>query len=519
MDVLDIKDIKERFVTGGNGTTMTEILSIALVCPAIVLLDRSVKSLVTRCIGKQDPKSSFKLTLLWWFIEIFTRLVPLVLTQSSLLLPTTKNASDHTIVHFPQLLLLLYATIVISYFATRRSYTKEKDVKVANLNVIPFFTEYRSTMMLATAVAILAVDFPVLFPRRIAKTESWGASLMDMGVGSFVFSGSLVSQAARSRSVPPSLIKTIRHNIPLLLLAGGRFFSVSMTNYQTHVGEYGTHWNFFMTLMVVSITVDLIDAIFKKSSTATYFATGIGLCILQQTLLSMGMQNYIESAPRVNLFSANKEGICSTLGYVSVYYIGVGLGRFVFETQRKSEAGDENAWKSFSYKMIIVSIALVVTSYFSFSYFIDLSAKLSIDQGLVDLSNFSTFSHQVPGFHRNYLSNIFIPSRAMNNFGYVLWTLTYNVGLLTIFSVMYTWLLPKQQEQSPEAYSCMRDAVNTNQLATFLIANLSTGAINLAIVTVFWNSAVASFFVVLLYLQAVTLVMTILHYKKIIIKL
>ena len=61
---------------------------------------------------------------------------------------------------------------------------------------LPFITAIRTYTNLFTAIAILAVDFPI-FPRRFAKTETYGTGLMDVGVGLFVVAHGLTAPEAR----------------------------------------------------------------------------------------------------------------------------------------------------------------------------------------------------------------------------------------------------------------------------------------------------------------------------------
>jgi phosphatidylinositol glycan class W len=58
--------------------------------------------------------------------------------------------------------------------------------KVVKLSISVF----RSTVVVITSIAILAVDFPV-FPQKNTKTDKYGFGLMDVGVGYFIICHSM----------------------------------------------------------------------------------------------------------------------------------------------------------------------------------------------------------------------------------------------------------------------------------------------------------------------------------------
>ena len=231
----------------------------------------------------------------------------------------------------------------------------------------PYLTCYRASMTLATAVAILAVDFPA-FPRRFGKTETTGVSLMDVGAGSFVFANALVSRRRGGRAAkdffmdigPVRAAQRLARRVgPLVALAGLRAWSTGAAGTHVPIHEYGKHWNFFATLAAVMIVVDIAPI---PPGTSIFFG-GAVLAAHQWCLSSRRMwsilagTNYLVefqsavgttgSADAANaspfahetlgewllsdarsetFASQNKEGLFSIPGYVALYYLGVGLG-------------------------------------------------------------------------------------------------------------------------------------------------------------------------------------------------
>ncbi|KAG9581131.1 GPI-anchored wall transfer protein 1, partial [Aureobasidium melanogenum] len=195
--------------------------------------------------------------------------------------------------------------------------------------VKPFITTYRGAMMIITCISILAVDFPV-FPRRFAKVENWGVSLMDLGVGSFVFGAGLVyaRQALKEEDEDATKVpfankmnSAVMHSLPMLALGFLRLWTVKGLEYQEHVTEYGVHWNFFFTLGLLPIFVTILQPVIKYIP--SYSALGFALLVPYEMLYTysdLGM--FMFMAPRDDFISANREGIFSFLGYLAIFIVG-----------------------------------------------------------------------------------------------------------------------------------------------------------------------------------------------------
>jgi hypothetical protein len=122
------------------------------------------------------------------------------------------------------------------------------------------FSTFRTMVYMVTSISILAVDFQI-YPRSNAKTETYGVSIMDLGVGAYVIGHALKSV---QKSTNEEFIRTAKQSSFLILMGIGRLISVKSTNYVEHITEYGIHWNFFFTLAIVKVSLNDDGREFKR---------------------------------------------------------------------------------------------------------------------------------------------------------------------------------------------------------------------------------------------------------------
>ena len=428
--------------------------------------------------------------------------------MGAFLLATTLYASS------PMLLILfLLAPAALVYMLPANAGPKRKKKPVVPpskgtdglpvLPMKPFLTSYRGCMLVMTAVAILAVDFR-LFPRRFAKVETWGTSLMDIGVGSFVFAAGVVAarpvlkERASGKATPLGrrLLYSMRSSAPLLALGLVRLLSVKGLDYAEHVSEYGVHWNFFFTL-------GLLPPFVAASQTALRFVPSYAALALlvggtyQVLLESTSLKAYILTAPRDGgLFAMNREGICSFFGYLAVFLAGQDLGMFIIPRNINPRSNVSAGTQRNTLLMTIAAWAGIWAGLYWFT------TSYSFGLGL----------------------NV---SRRLANLPYVSWVAAFNTLQIFACCCIDTVFFPAtynaadaKTERSAYDFATSRvlRAYNRNGLAVFLVANLLTGLVNMTVRTLD-ASPLLSMAILMAYTAAVTVVAVVLDVYDISIKL
>ena len=503
---------KEAFVSNLNGGDVSEInlvTFVAPVCPCRIYETHStrltsvMKTSVFLWSALQSQNSLFKP------YRLVSYLVDFLLNVAAILFATTLYSSQ--IILLNGLLLIPAISLLLTGRSSNSRYGKHSDKKSSppttattpsnrsptSLPIKPFITTYRGTMLVVTCVAILAVDFRV-FPRRFAKVENWGTSLMDLGVGSFVFSAGTIAarpllktkSSASLSSLGSRLLAAGRHALPLLVLGLIRLFSVKGLDYAEHVTEYGVHWNFFFTLGFIPPLMALFDTLFVY--VPSYSLLSLGLGVTYQVLLdSTGLTAFIITAPRTDLLSKNREGVFSFIGYLAIFLAGQATGMYVLPSYPSRNG--QTWWKNPLLRRLVVW-----TTIWSGLYFLCTDYKYGAALRV---------------------------SRRLANLPYVLWIAAFNVGQIGCFygverlcfselgndtitpdSTNKVSPATKEKDSSAAAAAAARAsrqasrrftvddacskilrAYNRNGLAIFLLANLLTGLVNMSLPTLYMS--------------------------------
>ena len=323
-------------------------------------------------------------------------------------------------------------------------------------------------MMIITCLAILAVDFKV-FPRRFAKVETWGTSLMDMGVGSFVFSAGVVSArpilkdrlAGRTANLKIRLYLSAKHSLPLFILGMVRIFSVKSLDLAEHVTEFGVHWNFFFTLALLPPSMALVDSLTTIAPSTALLSLILG-GIYQLVLNFTDLTAFILTAARTDLLRQNREGLFSFFGYLAIFLAGQAAGFDILP--RRSDSGSSIASAYTQRRRLLTRLALT-SIFWATIFFVTTSSKYGLNLRV---------------------------SRRLANFPYISWVAAFNCTQLTLFCAIETWNFPKvykaldqlsENKETEKATSKVLWAFNRNGLAIFLLANPLTGFVNLSMNT------------------------------------
>ncbi|KAK9268699.1 hypothetical protein L1049_000459 [Liquidambar formosana] len=444
------KRLKEAFVSNLTGSSMLQIVALSTIVPVLMILGRlisykvvidpaatetSLKKNDNSCVGSKN-----------WRAYMATMAVEFLFIILPILLFFTVLAEWTNVCAILFVFLLLYCIAVERFGSTYF----EEGPHALRKNI----SSYRVSMMIVTCLCILAVDYKI-FPRRYAKTETYGNSLMDLGVGSFVLANSLVSRQVRRNAYAVKWKTALQSTSPLIFLGFGRLVSTAGVDYQVHVGEYGVHWNFFFTLAAVSILSSLINLPPKYCG-----ILGSLILIGYQIFLMHELNVYLLSDERgMNYISQNKEGIFSIFGYWGMYLVGVQMGNYLF-------FGNE-------------STTLSISSSWARSRVWFLSLLFWLLTVLLD-------------WHVERVS------RRMCNLACVTMVLAQNLQVLAI--LMLSDYIPGRKTL------VLEEAFNQNLLGSFLLANLLTGLVNLFVDTLFVSS-VAALVILLVYafiLSAIT---------------
>ncbi|XP_034405955.1 phosphatidylinositol-glycan biosynthesis class W protein [Cyclopterus lumpus] len=492
------RDLKEAFVSNLSGTSLQEVALGSFLTPLCLISRGLILTLYHRARGTLPLPLPLISHLL---LDFCVLILPLVLSCTVL-----SDALRQVILSlgFVSTCVFCYIYRVSSHRSARHPQNPVGTFLQSHVQFdqLPFVTIFRVFVNVKTAISILAVDFSI-FPRRYAKTETYGTGVMDFGVGAYVFANALVCPEARGKNISGSKMNHIAKQVlsvwPLVVLGVGRLVSLKMSGYHEHVTEYGVHWNFFFTLAIVRVVASVLLAILPVSRSWVIALLISGF--YQFTLETSGLKDFLihNNDREKGFLHANKEGVFSAVGYVAIYLAGVQVGLYVMQPRSLVRQ-----WLKTLVNLLLGSCVLYTALYTCQTLVEPVSRRLanlsfclwSVAQSLFFMSCLGMadmallFSKRTSGCH-------FIPS---------------------------SWNLHKKQADSVSDKKtgeierhCIVQAVSRNQLLFFLLANLMTGLTNSIVDTLVCSSSF-SLCVLLSYMFVNCFVIFVLHHWGITVK-
>ncbi|XP_033172903.1 uncharacterized protein At4g17910 [Drosophila mauritiana] len=362
-----------------------------------------------------------------------------------------------------ELLLIGLPTVILITVGSAYSYTYSLMVSLAVLvyiygNIAPnppnfvykvgkrpiVFTLLRATAYSGTCAAILAVDFPS-YPTDYRKSRTFGAAVMDMGIGLFVVTMGLVSHRARSIA---DLRKLRRSVIPLLVLGLARTIVITLIDYHQDETEYGRHLNAFFILGFTKLLGSCYSLL--VNSDEQLLGVAIGLIFLHELVLQLGLSDFVMStAPHEGFFSANREGLSSLHGCVALYLLSIYFAKWY------------TSHDSLTYQGLIRKLKRIL-------FVAILCWKLV--------------------FISSFLTGV---ARVTFSFGYVIWIFAVSLSLIVIYAFFFELKLVRpdicskksigDDVQKSISLPTFVESLNMNGLTHFMISNFLTGMVNMSL--------------------------------------
>ncbi|KAJ4473893.1 GWT1-domain-containing protein [Lentinula aciculospora] len=522
-DKLDYKSSKEAFVSGVAGSTIMHVNLASSVTLCSFVLYTAIRSRL--------PSTYSTNLLLEWTVLV----LPLVLSMTL----------------FAEKPLLLCLLLLVPTFVLFKLPRKEHDDPPLSPSVsrapspshsfnnpsgdsssqpsnsriviaqLPALTIYRAHMLLMTFLVILAVDFPV-FPRSLVKCDTFGVSLMDLGIGSFVFSQGVVSAIPLVKNpahllvlTPPKIIAVSKKMLPLFVLGVVRVISVKGAEYPEHELEYGTHWNFFFTMAIIPLLEIALHPVMVHLPISLL---GFLVALSHQLALSITpLQNYTLNSLRTNLINANKEGLVSLTGYLAIHLLGLSVGTLIFPPSPSDFRREQSRLRSQLRGTATTSASSSESNQVNAGQATTTATappKRQDDKTIIELFSYGFLWWTCLGLC--YLTDVGGGvSRRLANLPYVIWTAAYNTSFVMFYLILdnlaplktkrahasrtspsslhlppssyFTNAVTKSESEAPP----LLQAINLNGLALFLLANVATGLINLSMATMYASNSVA----------------------------